>query len=111
MQARIGLDIESGEQIRQSWAFATKDKNSNQLYGLLALPHSSLVLHFTDDLEQVQAVSQEDSFFDMSSTTVFALQRNDNSIVQVTESYITIVRASQRCEVFLIFSYGSMLTG
>lgn len=103
MQARIGLDIESGEQIRQSWAFAAKDKNSNDLYGLLALPHSSIVLQFTDDLEQVQAVSQEDSLFDLSSTTVFAIQRSDGSIVQVTESYISVVRAGHRYDILFIF--------
>lgn len=99
IQARIGLDIESGEPIRQAWVFPVRSNGRTDLYALLALPHSSLVLHFGPDLGQVQAVEEEDTKYNLSSSTLFACQRKDGSIVQITESAIVTVKGEQYSKV------------
>ncbi|PTB72969.1 hypothetical protein M440DRAFT_1340680 [Trichoderma longibrachiatum ATCC 18648] len=98
IQARIGLDIETGEPIRQAWTFTTHQANERVLYGLLALPHSSVVLRFSESLDQVDTVPPEDTPFDLVSRTLHALQVSD-SIVQVTERSINVATptASSRC--------------
>ena len=90
IQARIGLDIESGEPIRQAWIFPIQTNGSTALLGILALPHSSLVLQFAKDFGQVQAVETEDTALDLSTRTLFAAQCASGEIVQITESYIAV---------------------
>lgn len=89
IQARIGLDIETGEPIRQAWTFTTHHHNEGGLYGLLALPHSSVVLRFSESLDQVDAVPAEDTPFDLASRTLHAVQVSE-TIVQVTETSINV---------------------
>ncbi|KAL6858489.1 mono-functional DNA-alkylating methyl methanesulfonate N-term domain-containing protein [Trichoderma novae-zelandiae] len=98
IQARIGLDIETGEPIRQAWTFTAHRSNERGLYGLLALPHSSVVLRFSESLDQVDAVPAEDTPFDLTSRTLHAIQVSD-SIIQVTERSINVATptASSRC--------------
>lgn len=98
IQARIGLDIETGEPIRQAWTFTTHHGNVTVLYGLLALPHSSIVLRFSENLDQVDAVPTEDTPFDLTSRTLHAVQVSD-TIVQVTEISINVATptGSSRC--------------
>ena len=95
IQARIGLDIETGEPIRQAWTFTTHQANERVLYGLLALPHSSVVLRFSESLDQVDAVPPEDTPFDLASRTLHAIQVED-SIVQVTERSINVATPTAR---------------
>lgn len=89
IQARIGLDIETGEPIRQAWTFTTHHGIETVLYGLLALPHSSIVLRFSESLDQVDMVPTEDTPFDLTSRTLHAVQVSD-TIVQVTETSINV---------------------
>ncbi|RFU78399.1 thermotolerance [Trichoderma arundinaceum] len=89
IQARIGLDIETGEPIRQAWTFTTHHHNERVLYGLLALPHSSVVLRFSESLDQVDAVPTEDTPFDLTSRTLHTVQVSE-TIVQVTEKSINV---------------------
>lgn len=95
IQARIGLDIETGEPIRQAWTFTTHHGNATVLYGLLALPHSSIVLRFSENLDQVDAVPTEDTPFDLTSRTLHAVQVSD-IIVQVTETSINVATPTGR---------------
>ncbi|KAL7785971.1 mono-functional DNA-alkylating methyl methanesulfonate N-term domain-containing protein [Trichoderma ceciliae] len=98
IQARIGLDIETGEPIRQAWTFTTNHHNERVLYGLLALPHSSVVLRFSESLDQVDTVPTEDTPFDLTSRTLHAIQVSE-TIVQVTETSINVATpiGSSRC--------------
>jgi hypothetical protein len=89
MQARIGLDIETGEPIRQAWTFTTRHGSETVLYGLLALPHSSTVLRFSESLDQVDMVLTEDTPFDLTSRTLHAVQVSD-TIIQVSETSINV---------------------
>lgn len=100
IQARIGLDIETGEPIRQAWTFTTHRGNETVLYGLLALPHSSIVLRFSESFDQVDAVPTEDTPFDLTSRTLHAVQVSD-TIVQVTETSINVATSTERCEILL----------
>lgn len=96
IQGRIGLDIESGEPIRRSWGFSIKGPGDGGLFGLLALPHSSILLRFSSDFSQVSAVESEATAFDLSSRTLCACQFGPDIIIQVTESSISVVSASSR---------------
>ncbi|KAL6814223.1 mono-functional DNA-alkylating methyl methanesulfonate N-term domain-containing protein [Trichoderma camerunense] len=98
IQARIGLDIETGEPIRQAWTFTAQRNNERELYGLLALPHSSVVLRFSESLDQVDAVPAEDTPFDLASRTLHTIQVSE-TIVQITEVSINVATptASSRC--------------
>jgi hypothetical protein len=96
IQARIGLDIESGEPIRQAWIFPIQTQGSTALLGILALPHSSLVLQFAKDFGQVQAVEAEDTALDLSTRTLFAAQCARGEIIQITESSIAVASHQKR---------------
>lgn len=100
IQARIGLDIETGEPIRQAWTFTTHHGNETVLYGLLALPHSSIVLRFSESLDQIDAVPTEDTSFDLTSRTLHAVQVSD-TIIQVTENSINVANPTGRYGILL----------
>lgn len=95
IQARIGLDIETGEPIRQAWTFTAHRNNERELYGLLALPNSSVVLRFSESLDQVDAVPAEDTPFDLASRTLHAVQVLE-TIVQMTEVSINVATPTAR---------------
>lgn len=101
VQAKIGLDIESGEPNRQAWIFSAGDHGGSSLLGILTLPHSSRVLQFAKDFSQVQEIEAEDTPLDLSSRTLFATQQSGGDILQVTEEYISVAGTSQRydCQV------------
>lgn len=95
IQARIGLDIETGEPIRQAWTFTVNHHSERILYGLLALPHSSIVLRFSENLDQVDAVPTEDTPFDLTSRTLYTVQVSD-TIFQITETSINVAAPTAR---------------
>lgn len=95
IQARIGLDIETGEPIRQAWTFTTRHGIETVLYGLLALPHSSIVLRFSESLDQVDMVPAEDTPFDLTSRTLHAVQVSD-TIIQISETSINVATPGER---------------
>ncbi|KAM3473785.1 hypothetical protein MY5147_004592 [Beauveria neobassiana] len=90
IQAKIGLDIESGEPNKQAWVFPVSEEGTTSLFGILALPHSTRVLQFAKDFGQVQEIEADDTSLDLSSRTLFATQQPDNSILQITETIICI---------------------
>jgi hypothetical protein len=96
VRARIGLDLDVGEPTRQAWAFFMDGPEGMTLSMLLAVPHSSTVLEFSQDLDQVDALSAENTPFDLSSTTLAATQMLDDKIVQVTETSLTLVLGTER---------------
>jgi hypothetical protein len=91
-EARIGLDIDTEELIRRSWAFMVKQR----LNVLVSLPHSSMMLELSEDMEQVDAVSQEDTCFDLTSRTLTAAQLMEDGVLQITESSITVLTPDER---------------
>ncbi|KAM0511282.1 hypothetical protein ACHAPE_010026 [Trichoderma viride] len=100
IQARIGLDIETGEPIRQAWTFTTRHGSETVLYGLLALPHSSTVLRFSESLDQVDMVPTEDTPFDLTSRTLHAVQVSD-TIIQVSETSINVATPRGRYDALI----------
>ncbi|KJZ78093.1 hypothetical protein HIM_02730 [Hirsutella minnesotensis 3608] len=90
IQGRIGLDIESGEPIRYSWAFSeTGPEDSSVLCALLALPHSTALLRFSEDFGQVDALTSDDTHFDLTSRTLEACRSRKGILIQVTEKAVT----------------------
>lgn len=96
VEAHIGLDIDSGELASQSWVFTVDSDTGQSLYALLALPHSSMLLSFADDLGQVEEVGH--TLFDTSSRTLHAIQTSGDMIIQVTETSVTLGNVLERYE-------------
>jgi hypothetical protein len=95
IQGRIGLDIESGEPIRRSWGFSMDGPGGQGLYGLLTLPNSSILLHFSSDFSQVDAVEPDRTAFDLTSRTLHAHRTKSGSILQATESCVVLLSDSR----------------
>ncbi|PFH55970.1 hypothetical protein XA68_17315 [Ophiocordyceps unilateralis] len=90
-QARIVLDIESGDPIRHAWAFEPDTgRSGGGLCALLAFPDSSALLRFSKDFSQVEAATDEDTEFDLESRTLDACCSQQGTIVQVTERSVTL---------------------
>jgi hypothetical protein len=90
LRARVGLDIELEEPARRTWTFWLHGNEHEVLFAILAMPSSSVVLSFSKDLAQVDAASPESTPFDLSSTTLAASQTEDGTIIQVTETSVTL---------------------
>ncbi|PHH83522.1 hypothetical protein CDD83_2975 [Cordyceps sp. RAO-2017] len=96
MQGRIGLDIDYGEPIRSSWTFVSDSPGADGgLFVLLALPYSSAVLLFSEDMTQVRALTAQETPFDLTSRTLSACRSSHGIFIQVTETFITVVRGHE----------------
>lgn len=96
IQARIGLEMDLDEPIRNSWMFPIEISGQLGFYTLLSMPHSSAVLHISGDLTQADALTSESVAFDTTSRTLCAIKNQAGLIVQVTENSTTIVTPLQR---------------
>lgn len=91
IQARIGLEIMYSSIIRQCWAISDFDGTvEDGFFLLLALPNGSAVLHLHGDLSEPSEREHDTIPYDLTSTTLAAQEAND-TIVQVTTNYITVV--------------------
>lgn len=106
VQARIGFDIDVEQHVRQSWMFPSEMQGERGFYAILSLPNSTEVVHFSEDLSQVNAISHEAAPFDLESRTISAIQLDGGTIVQVAEQSVNLVAASQRYELSTHQSHG-----
>ncbi|KAL1869983.1 hypothetical protein VTK73DRAFT_2877 [Phialemonium thermophilum] len=91
LQARIGLDLEYGTDIRKAWVFpSTIPGSSNGFHLLLSLPNSTGVLHLSRDLSHGTELEPTSAQYDLSSRTLAAIS-NDGLVIQVTENHIVLV--------------------
>ncbi|KAM0557953.1 hypothetical protein ACHAPJ_005117 [Fusarium lateritium] len=95
IQARIGLEFDYDQPVRQSWMFPVEIEGERGYYAVLSLPHSSDVLHFPANLSNASALSPDVCPFDTSSRTISAIQNEQGTIVQVTETSTSLVAPSQ----------------
>ncbi len=96
--ANIGLDIAYNVPIKQSWIFPADLSDAAQgFHMLLSMPDSSAILHLSEDLADVDEPDSITVQYDLSSRTIQAAQVSDDMIVQVTENYLVLVSATQRC--------------
>ncbi|KAH6899044.1 mono-functional DNA-alkylating methyl methanesulfonate N-term-domain-containing protein [Thelonectria olida] len=95
LQARIGLEFDYSHLVRQSWMFPVDPHGEGGHYALFSLPHLSEVFHISGDLESADALTSESSPFDMSSRTICAVQNEQGTIVQITETSTTLVVPTQ----------------
>lgn len=65
------------------------------LYGLLALPDSSTLLHFSSDFSQVDAIESDTTGFDLAFRTLHAHQTQSGLIIQATESSLALISGVQ----------------
>ncbi|KAH7327908.1 thermotolerance protein [Stachybotrys elegans] len=112
IQARIGLDIETEELIRHSWVFSSDEYPIEGLLVLLAVPQSTVALHFSEDLAQANALSAEETPFDLGSSTLCATCTPSRTVVQVTETAVTLIdnnAQSVRFQLADILSEGDLI--
>ncbi|CAF3504022.1 unnamed protein product [Fusarium graminearum] len=95
IQARIGLEFDYDQPVRQSWMFPIEIQGEKGFYAVLSLPHSSDVLHFPADLSNASALSPDACPFDTSSRTISAIKNDQGIIVQVTETFTSFIAPFQ----------------
>ncbi|KEY70872.1 hypothetical protein S7711_00718 [Stachybotrys chartarum IBT 7711] len=95
IQARVGLDIETEEVIRQAWAFSEDDYDIEGLQVLLAVPQGTVVLRFSPDLSQATALTPGTTPFDLAASTLYATVLMAQLVVQITETSVTLVTPTQ----------------
>ncbi|PNP57302.1 hypothetical protein FNYG_15259 [Fusarium nygamai] len=96
IQARIGLEFDHDQYVRQSWMFPVEAQGDRSFYVILSLPHSTDVLHFPADLSNANALSPDACPFDTSSRTISAFQTEQAVIIQVSETSTCLVAPTQR---------------
>ncbi|KAL2671140.1 hypothetical protein Neosp_013714 [[Neocosmospora] mangrovei] len=96
IQARIGLEFDYDQVVRQSWMFPVESQGERGFYAILSMPHSSDVLHFPANLSNASALPSEVSPFDTNSRTISVCQNDQGTIVQVTETSTSLAASSQR---------------
>ncbi|KAL6920788.1 hypothetical protein FSST1_004814 [Fusarium sambucinum] len=95
IQARIGLEFDYDQPVRQSWMFPMEVQGEKGFYAVLSLPHSSDVLHFPADLSNASALSSDACPFDTSSRTISAIQNSQGTIIQITETSTSFIAPFQ----------------
>ncbi|KAI1113800.1 hypothetical protein F5Y14DRAFT_416625 [Nemania sp. NC0429] len=91
IEAKIGLDLSYPTPIKRCWAVPSFDATSEAgFFMLLALPHSSALLHISHDFSEVTERVQNEVKFDLLSTTL-AVQVLQDTIIQITTTHATIV--------------------
>lgn len=96
LEARIGLEFDYSHMVRQSWMFPFEVEGERSHYALLSLPHVSEVFHVSGDLDKAEALALESSPFDMSCRTICAVQNENGTIVQITETSTNLIVPTQR---------------
>ncbi|KAF5971666.1 putative FUN12-general translation factor eIF2 [Fusarium bulbicola] len=94
IQARIGLEFDHDQHVRQSWMFPVEAQGERSFYVILSLPHSTDVLHFPADLSNANALSPEACPFDTSSRTISAFQTEQTVIIQGEITCIGLFKTS-----------------
>ncbi|RCI13928.1 hypothetical protein L249_8068 [Ophiocordyceps polyrhachis-furcata BCC 54312] len=90
-QGRIGLEIESDDPVRHSWAFDLYARGEDGgLCVLLAFSDSTALLRFSDDFGDADAATAQDTDLDLSSRTLDAFWSQQGTIIQVTERFVTL---------------------
>ncbi|PHH67961.1 hypothetical protein CDD82_953 [Ophiocordyceps australis] len=94
MQARIGLEIEFDEPVKQSWLLeSTSTQPENTFQVLMALPSHSILVNFRKDFTQVDAVAAHDTELDLAHRTLHVSHSSQGHMLQITEASITLVAA------------------
>lgn len=91
IEAKIGLDLIYTSPIKRCWVVPNLDTATEEGFLLLlALPQSSAILHILQDLSEVSEKDQDQTMFDLLSTTL-AVHVSGNTVIQVTSTQATIV--------------------
>ncbi|KAF5638906.1 thermotolerance [Fusarium tjaetaba] len=105
IQARIGLEFDHDQHVRQSWMFPVEAQGDRSFYVILSLPHSTDVLHFPADLSNADALSPDACPFDTSSRTISAFQTEQAVIIQ---TYIIAGSVTEGLPLLTIYSLAGL---
>lgn len=96
-RASIGLDIDYGTPVKQSWIFPTQAESADsECHLLMSLVDRTAVLYVSGDLEQAREPDADTTLYDLSTRTVAAAQVYQDAVVQVTEKYLVFVSPMAR---------------
>ncbi|KAG5800790.1 hypothetical protein H9Q69_000137 [Fusarium xylarioides] len=105
IQARIGLEFDHDQHVRQSWMFPVEAQGERSFFVILSLPHSTDVLRFPADLSNANALSPEVCPFDTSSRTISAFQTEQTVIIQ---TYIIAGSVTEGLPLLTIYSLAGL---
>lgn len=96
IKARIGLEMDLGDPAKDVWLFPDSQLQDGSMNVVLALPHSTQVIHLSATFEDIVAESPDTTPFDLSSRTIHASCASPGYVVQVSESSVTLITPLQR---------------
>ncbi|KAK6211803.1 hypothetical protein LQW54_005663 [Pestalotiopsis sp. IQ-011] len=91
-EARVGFDLDLEDPVQQCWTLRGPASSPNsELCLLLAYPDRSIIYMVDIDSLAVTETGPDEVPYDLSSTTLAAVEAQDGTIIQVTADVITIV--------------------
>lgn len=91
-EARVGFDLDLEDPVQQCWTLRGPASSPNsELCLLLAYPDRSIIYMVDIDSLAVTEKGPDEVPYDLSSTTLAAVEAQDGTIIQVTADVITIV--------------------
>ncbi|KAH6659037.1 mono-functional DNA-alkylating methyl methanesulfonate N-term-domain-containing protein [Truncatella angustata] len=91
-EAKVGPEMDCGDPIKQCWVLDSPDSESDaEFYLLVAFPDRSDVFHVNVDTSKAEPQIQEEVPYDLSSTTLAALEIDGGTVVQVTTGSVTVI--------------------
>lgn len=96
IQGRVGLDLEVPLGPSRVWLFKAESLGLPGWLSIISSPHSSAILNLEENFLSAQDLSEIDNGFDDSSRTIMAQQVSESTIVQITETTISVISPSIR---------------
>lgn len=95
-QARIGLQVDTQDVVRQAWTFTEMDSSGESLYAILAMPHTSQIICLWPELKDSDDPVIDGGHFDISSRTLHVAQTSEDIVIQVTQNCVSVRAGLQR---------------
>jgi hypothetical protein len=97
LEAKVGSSMDCEDPIKQCWAMkCPTTESSGELCLLVAFPNRSDVFSINLDTSDVVSRTPDEVPYDLSSTTIAALELEDDSIIQVTACSISVITSTNR---------------
>lgn len=90
LQAKIGLEMDCGLGVKQSWLLPSRSADSTGFELLLSMPDQTAVIHLTEDLSLEDESDPGTLQYDHTSRTLAAAATKD-MVIQVTEAFIVLI--------------------
>lgn len=96
VKAKIGLELDLEDPAKDVWLLPDSRSEAGGMNLVVALPHSTQVLHISQGFDDVTAESSETTSFDLRWRTLYVSCAPSDHIVQISEKTISLITPSQR---------------